>query len=134
MRLPPMASSIAECAVAAEEAGADAPCIANSLAVLALDPPDRSPLLGNMIGGLSGSMVRPIILRLVWLASQATSIPIVACGVSGPQTMPSNICQSGRPRSKWEQQTSRAHWRWWRSYANSTADAWKLVRQPSRSS
>ena len=80
VKLPAMTSSIAECAIAAEAAGADALCVANSIPALPIDPLTRRPALGNVIGGLSGPSVRPIVLRLVWLASRAVGIPIIACG------------------------------------------------------
>lgn len=83
VKLPPMVSSIAECAQAAESTGADALCVSNSIPVMALGSVSRTPLLGNVIGGLSGAMIRPIVLRLVWLASRATSIPVIACGGIG---------------------------------------------------
>lgn len=80
VKLPPMVASIAECAVAAESAGADALCVANSIPVLPIDPGSRRPALGNVIGGLSGPTIRPIVLRLVWLSSRAVGIPVIACG------------------------------------------------------
>jgi dihydroorotate dehydrogenase (NAD+) catalytic subunit len=80
VKLPPMVASIAECARAAEAAGADAICVANSVPVLPIEPRTQVPALGNIIGGLSGPTIRPIILRLVWLASRAVGIPVIACG------------------------------------------------------
>lgn len=80
VKLPPMASSIVECALAAEAAGADALCVANSVPALPLDPVTLRPALGNVIGGLTGPAIRPIILRLVWLTSTAVKIPVIACG------------------------------------------------------
>ncbi|MDJ0323979.1 dihydroorotate dehydrogenase [Cryobacterium sp. PH31-AA6] len=80
VKLPVLASSIAECALAAQEAGADAVCVANSIPALPLQPYTRSPALGNIIGGLSGPSIRPIVLRLVWLAARAVEIPVIACG------------------------------------------------------
>jgi dihydroorotate dehydrogenase (NAD+) catalytic subunit len=80
VKLPPMASSIAECAIAAESAGADAVCVSNSIPVLPLRGSDRRPALGNAVGGLSGPGVKPIVQRLVWLAAEAVSIPVIACG------------------------------------------------------
>ncbi|TFC97836.1 MULTISPECIES: dihydroorotate dehydrogenase [Cryobacterium] len=80
VKLPVLVSSITDCARAAEDAGADAVCVANSIPALPLAPDTRSPLLGNVIGGLSGPNIRPIVLRLVWLASRAVQIPVIACG------------------------------------------------------
>lgn len=80
VKLPSMLSSITDCAVAAEAAGADAVCVANSVPVLPLDPRTRRFPLGNLVGGLSGPTVKPIVSRLVWLSAQAVRIPVVACG------------------------------------------------------
>lgn len=80
VKLPAMTSSISDIAQAAEAAGADALCVANSLPVLPIDPVTHRPALGNIIGGLSGPTVRPVILRLVWLAAKTVNIPVIACG------------------------------------------------------
>jgi dihydroorotate dehydrogenase (NAD+) catalytic subunit len=80
VKLPPMMSSVVECALAAEAAGADALCVANSVPALPLDRVTLRPALGNVIGGLTGPAIRPIILRLVWLTSTAVKIPVIACG------------------------------------------------------
>jgi len=80
VKLSPMVSSIGECASAAEAAGADAVCVANSVPALPVDARTLAPALGNTVGGLTGPLIRPIVLRLVWLASQAVEIPVIACG------------------------------------------------------
>ncbi|WP_207795499.1 dihydroorotate dehydrogenase [Cryobacterium zongtaii] len=85
VKLPVLVASIADCARAAEEAGADAVCVANSIPAMPLDALTRRPILGNVIGGLSGPSIKPIVLRLVWLASRAVRIPVIACG--GVQTV-----------------------------------------------
>jgi len=83
VKLPVLVASIAACARAAEEAGADAVCVANSIPAMPLDALTRRPILGNVIGGLSGPSIKPIVLRLVWLASRAVRIPVIACGGVG---------------------------------------------------
>jgi dihydroorotate dehydrogenase (NAD+) catalytic subunit len=80
VKLPVLASAIADCARAAQGAGADAVCVANSIPALPLEPFTRAPAIGNVIGGLSGPSIRPIVLRLVWLAARAVDIPVIACG------------------------------------------------------
>jgi len=80
VKLPVLASSIAECAQAAQAAGADAVCVANSIPALPLEAYTRAPAIGNVIGGLSGPSIRPIVLRLVWLAARSVDIPVIACG------------------------------------------------------
>jgi len=83
VKLPAMTSSIADCARAAEASGADAVCVSNSVPVLAIDPRDGRPALGNTIGGLSGATIRPLVSRLVWLTARAVDIPVIACGGIG---------------------------------------------------
>lgn len=80
VKLSPMVSSIAECARAAEEAGADAVCVSNSVPALPVDSATLRPLLGNGVAGLSGPSIRAIVVRLVWLTAQAVTIPVIACG------------------------------------------------------
>ncbi|WP_223690518.1 dihydroorotate dehydrogenase [Leifsonia poae] len=80
VKLPAMMSSVADCARAAEAAGADAICVSNSIPVLAIDPRTRRPAIGNTIGGLTGPNIRPIVSRLVWLSARSVAIPVVACG------------------------------------------------------
>lgn len=80
VKLSPMVTSIADCATAAQDAGADAVCVCNSIPVLPLDRRTRAPVLGNTIGGLSGPAIKPIVLRLVWLTARAVQIPVIACG------------------------------------------------------
>ncbi|MGB4136965.1 MAG: dihydroorotate dehydrogenase [Microbacterium sp.] len=80
VKLPPMVASIAACAAAAEDAGAAGIVVSNSMPVLALERPSRRPALGNVIGGLSGPAIRPIVTRLVWQAAAAVDIPVIACG------------------------------------------------------
>jgi dihydroorotate dehydrogenase (NAD+) catalytic subunit len=80
VKMPSMLSSITDCAAAAESAGADAVCVANSVPVLPMDSRTHEFALGNHVGGLTGPSINPIVCRLVWLASQAVRIPVVACG------------------------------------------------------
>jgi len=84
VKLPAMISSVADCARAAEASGADAMCVSNSIPVLALDAHTRQPALGNVIGGLTGPNIRPIVSRLVWLTARSVNVPVIACG--GVQT------------------------------------------------
>lgn len=81
VKLPAMVASIAESAIAAQEGGADAIAVSNSIPSLPLDRSrGRRPALGNIVGGLSGPAIRPIVTRLVWQSARAVSIPVIACG------------------------------------------------------
>jgi dihydroorotate dehydrogenase (NAD+) catalytic subunit len=70
-------------ALAAEEAGADALSLINTLTGMAIDIRTRTPILGNITGGLSGPAIKPIGLRMVWQAAQAVRIPVVGVGGIG---------------------------------------------------
>lgn len=80
VKLSPNVGSIAPLAKAAEEAGADALTVCNTLVGMLVDWRTRKPRLGNGIGGMSGPAVRPLATRLVWESSNAVSIPVIASG------------------------------------------------------
>jgi dihydroorotate dehydrogenase (NAD+) catalytic subunit len=79
-KLTPNTGEIADVARAAEAAGADALVVANTILAMAIDPRTFRPRLGNLMGGLSGPAVKPIVLRQVFQCARATSIPIIGCG------------------------------------------------------
>ncbi|TAK88497.1 MAG: dihydroorotate dehydrogenase [Betaproteobacteria bacterium] len=79
-KLTPNVADIAEIARAAEDAGADALVVANTLLGMAIDPETRKPKLGNVMGGLSGPAIRPVIVRMVFQCARAVRIPVIGCG------------------------------------------------------
>lgn len=80
VKLSPNVADIAECARAAEEAGADAVSLINTLTGMAVDVYKKKPILANIVGGLSGPAIRPVALRMVWQASRAVKIPVIGMG------------------------------------------------------
>jgi dihydroorotate dehydrogenase (NAD+) catalytic subunit len=80
VKLTPNTGEIAEVAQAAEAAGADALVVANTILAMAIDLTTFKPRLGNVMGGLSGPAVKPIVLRQVFQCARATGIPIIGCG------------------------------------------------------
>ena len=80
VKLTPNVADIAENALAAQEAGADALSMINTLTGVAVDVKARRMILANNTGGLSGPAVRPIALRMVWQSAQKVRIPIVGMG------------------------------------------------------
>jgi dihydroorotate dehydrogenase (NAD+) catalytic subunit len=80
VKLSPNVSDIGAIARAAEEAGADAVTLINTLVGMAVDPRTRRPMLSNVTGGLSGPAVKPVALRMVWEACKAVKIPVVGIG------------------------------------------------------
>jgi dihydroorotate dehydrogenase (NAD+) catalytic subunit len=80
VKLSPNVADIVKIARAAEEAGADAVSLINTLTGLAIDVRTRAPVLGNITGGLSGPAIKPIGLRMVWQVAQCLRIPVVGMG------------------------------------------------------
>ena len=80
VKLTPNVADITENALAAQEAGADAISMINTLTGIAVDVHKRCMILRNTTGGLSGPAVRPVALRMVWQSAQKVSIPIIGMG------------------------------------------------------
>ncbi len=79
-KLTPNVTSIAQMATAAAEGGADAISLINTCLGMAVDWRGRKPLLGNVLGGLSGPAIKPIALRAVYQVAQATEVPLIGIG------------------------------------------------------
>jgi dihydroorotate dehydrogenase (NAD+) catalytic subunit len=79
-KLTPNVTDIATIARAAEQGGADAISLINTLLGMAVDWRRRRPLLGNGMGGLSGPAIKPVALRCVYQAAQAVKAPIIGIG------------------------------------------------------
>lgn len=80
VKLSPNAADIAENARAAEEAGAQALSLINTLTGMVVDVYRKRPVLFNNFGGMSGAAVRPIALRMVYQAAHAVKIPVIGMG------------------------------------------------------
>lgn len=79
-KLTPNVTSVPEMATAAAQGGADALSLVNTCLGMAIDWRARKPLLGNVMGGLSGPAIKPIALRAVYQAAEATDTPIIGIG------------------------------------------------------
>jgi len=80
-KLSPDAMRITPVAEAVMTAGADWLVIANTVMGAAIDPETRRPMLSGLVGGYSGTAVRPITLRCVLeVARDLPDAPIVGCG------------------------------------------------------
>lgn len=79
-KLTPNVSRIVDIAKAAEVAGADAVSCINTLLGMAIDWRQRRPILGNVVGGLSGPSIKPVALRCVYQVARAVNIPVVGIG------------------------------------------------------
>jgi dihydroorotate dehydrogenase (NAD+) catalytic subunit len=80
VKLTPNVSDVAPVAAAAEEAGADALSLINTLRATAIDPHGGDPWLGAVQGGLSGPAVRAVALALTAQVAARTQLPIVGMG------------------------------------------------------
>lgn len=79
-KLPPDPFHIVEIAKAAEEAGADALTLSNTMPAMAIDVDAMKPVLGGIAGGLSGGAMREIVLRIVYEVKRAVRVPLIASG------------------------------------------------------
>lgn len=79
-KLTPNVADIASVARAAEQGGADAISAVNTCLGMAIDWRRRRPILGNVVGGLSGPAIKPIALRCVYQVARAVKIPVVGIG------------------------------------------------------
>lgn len=80
MKLSPNVTSIAEMARAVEAGGADAISLINTLTGMKIDIERRTFALANRTGGVSGPVVHPIAVRMVYEAANAVQIPVIGMG------------------------------------------------------
>lgn len=80
VKLSPNVESIATNARAAEEGGADCISLVNTFTGMVVDLERRRPVLQNNTGGVSGSGIKPIALRMVYEAAHAVKIPVIGMG------------------------------------------------------
>jgi dihydroorotate dehydrogenase (NAD+) catalytic subunit len=79
-KLVPNVPNIAAFARIAEDSGADAISLINSIPAMVIDIETRRPVLANTVGGLSGPAVHPVAVKLVWEAAKAVRIPVIGMG------------------------------------------------------
>ncbi len=84
VKLSPNVADIGSVAAAAEDSGADAVSLINTIVGMAVDHRTRRPKLSNVTGGLSGPAIKPVALRMVWEACKRVKIPVI--GIGGIQT------------------------------------------------
>jgi dihydroorotate dehydrogenase (NAD+) catalytic subunit len=80
VKLTPNIADPVPVATAAEEGGADAVSLINTLRARAIDPHTGGPWLGGGGGGLSGPAVRAVALAQVSSVAEAASIPVIGMG------------------------------------------------------
>jgi dihydroorotate dehydrogenase (NAD+) catalytic subunit len=79
-KLTPNVTRIAEIAAACESCGADAVSLVNTFIGMAVDSVSRKPILGTVLGGLSGPAIKPLALAKTWEVVQAVDIPVIGMG------------------------------------------------------
>ncbi|MBI4721876.1 MAG: dihydroorotate dehydrogenase [Candidatus Stahlbacteria bacterium] len=80
VKLSPNVSNIQAVAIAAEQGGADAISLINTIYGLKVDVESRNSMLGGVTGGLSGPCIKPVALYYVYKVSQVCKIPIIGMG------------------------------------------------------
>lgn len=80
MKLSPNVTDITEMAKAAEAAGADALSLINTITGMKIDIHRRTFAVANKTGGLSGPVIKPVAVRMVYQVAHAVQIPIIGMG------------------------------------------------------
>jgi dihydroorotate dehydrogenase (NAD+) catalytic subunit len=80
VKLTPNVADPAAVAVGAEQGGADAVSLINTLKASAIDPASGEPGIAAGHGGLSGPAVRPVAVAQIRAVSAAVGLPIVGMG------------------------------------------------------
>lgn len=80
VKLSPNVGDIKEFVKIAEDYGADCISLVNTFNALAIDVDKKSAVFENKTAGLSGPCIKPIALRMVYEASNATNLPIIGMG------------------------------------------------------
>lgn len=62
-----------------EKAKVDAVTLINTLPAMAVDK-NSKPVLGNIVGGLSGPCIKPVAFRAVYEVASCVKVPIIGCG------------------------------------------------------
>jgi len=80
VKLTPNVANPADVAIAAEQGGADAVSLVNTLKASAIDPVTGKPGIAAGHGGLSGPAIRPIAVAQTRAVSAAVQVPVVGMG------------------------------------------------------
>lgn len=80
VKLSPNVGDIKEFVKISENSGADCISLVNTFNALAIDVDNKKAVFENKTAGLSGPCIKPIALRMVYEASNATNLPIIGMG------------------------------------------------------
>lgn len=94
--IPKLAPNVPDIKVfvrAAQEAGANALSLINTIPAMVIDIEARKPVLANVTGGLSGLAIHPVAVKLVYEAAQTATVPLLAMGgIFGPEQAIEFLC------------------------------------------
>ena len=85
VKLSPNVTDITAIAKAAERGGADGLTMINTLLGLHIDVETRESVIGNGMGGLSGAILKPLAVRMIYQVAHVTDLPII--GIGGVETV-----------------------------------------------
>ena len=80
VKMTPQVSSVSRMAALAEDCGADALSLINTIPGMAIDIHSRRPRTITNTSGYSGAAIKPVAVAQVWQASRACGLPIVGIG------------------------------------------------------
>lgn len=80
VKMAPNVTDLVALARVAVDAGADALTCVNTLKAIAIDVEARRPVLGNVVGGFSGSGLKPVALRAVWDIARELDVDLIGVG------------------------------------------------------
>ncbi len=80
VKLSPNVTDVVSIAKAAENGGADALSLINTLLGMKIDIKTRKPVLARKVGGFSGPAIKPVAVRMVWQVTGAVKIPVIGMG------------------------------------------------------
>ena len=80
MKLSPNVTDITEMARAAEAGGSDALSLINTITGMKIDIHIRKFVLANQTGGLSGTAINPVAVRMIYQVHKACKLPIIGMG------------------------------------------------------
>lgn len=80
VKLSPNVTNIVSMAASVESAGADGLSMINTLTGMQINLQSRKALLANKTGGLSGSAIKPVAIRMIYEVRQHTDLPIIGMG------------------------------------------------------
>lgn len=79
-KLSPEVADLPAIARAAEQGGADALTLINTIPGMVIDIDTETPVLAHGTGGLSGPAIRPVAVRCIWEVHKSVKLPILGMG------------------------------------------------------